>query len=59
MEIKQPKEVALLPPQLRYTPQVMSDVITQRRSIALAPVEAAQTYTRSGTNVMTWNIVSH
>ena len=58
-ELRQAREVDLVPDELRFQPQVKSDIIIQRRNVSLAPVEAADTYTRNGTNTITFNIQGH
>lgn len=58
-ELRQPREVDMVPEELRYVPQVKSDIIIQRRDVTLAPTEAAQSYTRTGTNTITFNIQGH
>ena len=58
-EIRQAREVDLVPDELRFQPQVKSDIIIQRRNVSLAPVEAADKYTRDGTNTITFNIQGH
>ena len=58
-EIGRAKEVELLPEQLRYTPLVKSDVILQRKNLALAPTEAADKYTYTSTNTITFQCVGH
>ena len=58
-EVRQAREIDLLPEELRFQPSVKSDIIIQRRAVSLAPIEAAQTYTRDGTNTLTWNIQGH
>ena len=49
----------MVPAELRFVPQVKSDIIIARRNVSLAPVEAAVTYTRDGTNTITFNIQGH
>ena len=49
----------MVPEELRYVPQVKSDIIIQRRNVSLAPIEAANTYSRTGTNTITFNIQGH
>ena len=49
----------MVPQELRYVPQVKSDIIIQRRNVSLAPIEAANVYTRNGTNTITFNIQGH
>ena len=44
---------------MKYEPQVKSDLILQRRNLSLAPIEAANTYERNGTNTLSWTIVGH
>jgi hypothetical protein len=58
-EVKKAREVDLIPEQLRYVPQVKSDIILQRRNLSLAPTEAASEYTRNGTNTITFTVVGH
>ena len=58
-EVKKAREVALVPEELRYVPAVKSDIILQRRNLSLAPIEAADLYTRNGTNTITFNVVGH
>ena len=58
-ELRQAREVDMVPEELRYVPQVKSDIIIQRRNVSLAPIEAANTYTREGTNTITFNIQGH
>ena len=58
-EMRQPREVDMVPEELRFVPQVKSDIIIQRRDVTLAPIEAANTYTRDGTNTITFNIQGH
>ena len=58
-ELRQAREVDMVPEELRYVPQVKSDIIIQRRNVTLAPIEAANTYTRTGTNTITFNIQGH
>ena len=58
-ELRQAREVDMVPEELRYVPQVKSDIIIQRRDVTLAPTEAANTYTRTGTNTITFNIQGH
>jgi len=57
MNIEKAQAVETIPEQLRYLPQVKSDVVLQRRSLSLAPVEAAAKYNRDGTNVLTFQLV--
>ena len=57
MNIEKAQAVETIPEQLRYLPQIKSDVILQRRSLSLAPTEAAGVYQRNGTNVCTWQLV--
>ena len=59
MEVKQAIEVSRVPEQMRYEPQVKSDLILQRRNLSLAPIEAANTYTRNGTNTISFTVVGH
>ena len=49
----------MVPQELRFVPQVKSDIIIQRRNVQLAPIEAADTYKRNGTNTITFNIQGH
>ena len=58
-EVRQPREVDMVPQELRFVPQVKSDIIIQRRNVTLAPVEAADKYTRNGTNTITFNVQGH
>ena len=58
-ELRKPREVDMIPEELRFVPQVKSDIIIQRRDVKLAPIEAANTYTRNGTNTITFNINSN
>ena len=58
-EMRQPREVDMVPEELRFVPQVKSDIIIQRRDVTLAPIEAANQYTRDGTNTITFNIQGH
>ena len=58
-ELRQAREVDMVPEELRYVPQVKSDIIIQRRNVSLAPIEAANVYTREGTNTITFNIQGH
>lgn len=58
-EIRQAREVDLVPNELRFVPQVKSDIILQRRNVVLAPTEAASEYSRSGTNTITFNVQGH
>ena len=58
-ELRQAREVDMVPEELRYVPQVKSDIIIQRRNVSLAPIEAANEYTRTGTNTITFNIQGH
>ena len=58
-EVRQAREVDLVPQELRFVPQVKSDIIIQRRNVSLAPIEAANTYTRNGTNTITFNVQGH
>ena len=55
-ELRQAREVDMVPEELRYVPQVKSDIIIQRRNVTLAPIEASDEYTRTGTNTITFNI---
>jgi len=58
-EVRQPREVDMVPQELRFVPQVKSDIIIQRRNVTLAPIEAADKYTRNGTNTITFNVQGH
>ena len=58
-ELRQAREVDMVPEELRYVPQVKSDIIIQRRNVTLAPIEAANAYTRTGTNTITFNVQGH
>ena len=58
-EVRQAREVDMVPQELRFVPQVKSDIIIQRRNVSLAPIEAANEYTRNGTNTITFNIQGH
>ena len=58
-ELRQAREVDMVPEELRFVPQVKSDIIIQRRNVSLAPIEAANEYTRDGTNTITFNIQGH
>lgn len=58
-EMRQPREVDMVPEELRFVPQVKSDIIIQRRDVTLAPIEAANEYTRDGTNTITFNVQGH
>ena len=58
-ELRQAREVDMVPEELRFVPQVKSDIIIQRRNVTLAPIEAANEYTRDGTNTITFNIQGH
>ena len=58
-ELRQAREVDMVPEELRYVPQVKSDIIIQRRNVTLAPIEASDEYTRTGTNTITFNIQGH
>ena len=58
-EVRQAREVDMVPAELRFVPQVKSDIIIQRRNVSLAPIEAANEYTRNGTNTITFNIQGH
>ena len=58
-EVKKAREVALLPSELRYVPQIKSDVILQRRNLSLAPIEAADSYERDGTNTISFSVTGH
>ena len=57
--MRQPREVDMVPEELRFVPQVKSDIIIQRRDVTLAPIEAANEYTRDGTNTITFNVQGH
>ena len=58
-ELRAAREVDMVPEELRFVPQVKSDIIIQRRNVTLAPIEAADKYTRDGTNTITFNIQGH
>lgn len=58
-ELRQAREVDMVPEELRYVPQVKSDIIIQRRNVSLAPIEAADVYKRNGTNTITFNVQGH
>ena len=58
-ELRQAREVDMVPEELRFVPQVKSDIIIQRRNVTLAPIEAANEYTRDGTNTITFNVQGH
>ena len=58
-ELRQAREIDLVPEELRFQPQVKSDIIIQRRKVSLAPIEAANEYHRDGTNTLTWNLQGH
>ena len=58
-EVKKAREVALVPEELRYVPQIKSDIIIQRRNLSLAPIEAADFYQRDGTNTISFSVVGH
>ena len=58
-ELRKPREVDMVPEELRFVPQVKSDIIIQRRNVKLAPIEAANEYTRNGTNTITFNVQGH
>ena len=58
-EVRQAREVDMVPEELRFVPQVKSDIIIQRRNVTLAPIEATNVYTRNGTNTITFNIQGH
>ena len=58
-ELKQPREVDMVPDELRYVPQVKSDIIIQRREVAMAPVEGMNVYQRDATNTITFNVQGH
>ena len=49
----------MVPEDLRYTPQVKSDIIIQRRQVSMAPVEGMSVYMRDGTNTITFNVQGH
>jgi hypothetical protein len=58
-EVRQAREVDAIPQELRFVPQVKSDIIIQRRKVAMAPIEGMNEYTRDGTNTITFNIQGH
>ena len=58
-ELRQPREVDMVPDSLRYVPQVKSDIIIQRREVSMAPVEGMNIYQRDGTNTITFNVQGH
>ena len=58
-ELRAPREVDMVPDALRYTPQVKSDIIIQRREVAMAPVEGMNIYQRDSTNTITFNVQGH
>ncbi len=58
-ELRQPREVDMVPDSLRYVPQVKSDIIIQRREVSMAPVEGMSEYDRDGTNTITFNVQGH
>jgi hypothetical protein len=58
-ELKAPREVDMVPEDLRYTPQVKSDIIIQRRQVSMAPVEGMSVYQRDGTNTISFNVQGH
>ena len=58
-ELRAAREVDMVPEELRFVPQVKSDIIIQRRNVTLAPIEAADKYTRDGTNTITFNVQGH
>ena len=58
-ELRQPREVDMVPDALRYTPQVKSDIIIQRREVSMAPVEGMNVYQRDSTNTITFNVQGH
>ena len=58
-ELRQPREVDMVPDALRYVPQVKSDIIIQRREVAMAPVEGMNVYQRDATNTITFNVQGH
>ena len=43
-EVRQAREVDMVPQELRFVPQVKSDIIIQRRNVTLAPIEAADVH---------------
>jgi len=49
----------MVPDSLRYTPQVKSDIIIQRREVSMAPVEGMSVYQRDATNTITFNVQGH
>ena len=49
----------MVPDALRYVPQVKSDIIIQRREVAMAPVEGMSVYQRDSTNTITFNVQGH
>jgi hypothetical protein len=55
-ELKAPREVDMVPEDLRFVPQVKSDIIIQRRQVAMAPVEGMSIYQRDATNTITFNV---
>ena len=58
-EVRQAREVDMVPAELRFVPQVKSDIIIQRRNVSLAPVEGMNTYQRDSTNTITFNVQGH
>ena len=58
-ELRQPREVDMVPDSLRYVPQVKSDIIIQRREVSMAPVEGMNVYQRDATNTITFNVQGH
>ena len=58
-ELRAPREVDMVPDALRYTPQVKSDIIIQRRDVSMAPVEGMSVYQRDTTNTITFNVQGH
>ena len=49
----------MVPEDLRYVPQVKSDIVIQRRQVEMAPVEGMNVYQRDGTNTITFNVQGH
>ena len=58
-ELRQPREVDMVPDSLRYVPQVKSDIIIQRREVKMSPVEGMNVYQRDTTNTITFNVQGH
>jgi len=58
-ELRAPREVDMVPEDLRYVPQVKSDIIIQRREVSMAPVEGMSVYRRDATNTITFNVQGH